>query len=304
MDAEALMQVTPEHLAKALLDRRRLLKDRLPTVIRTLEAEEQNLAPKVARAVENHKRANEIVASLKSVRVQANTEARQLLPKVRGHRDNLVASGGMITLDPDWKKEKLLEELDEIEESIQTSALDHKAEKKMIDRRKKLIEQNEKWLKVRRDSNPEMADYIDSRREMSNLFRIADKSHRDMLKAVEKAQPLHEKKVALQSELREVRRQLDRAKELLAQSDDTISHWERRLVDGYGELGLGFPDLLAAKQKVAEGGDSSFARKTPPKGKSGGKKQKNANPKQTSSKKTQSKKPQPPSESKEGDEKE
>jgi len=299
MDAEALMQVTPEHLAKALLNRRLLLKDQLPTVIRTLEAEEQNLAPKVARAVDNHKKANNIVATLKSERVKAKTDALHLLSKVRGHRDNLVESGGMVNLDPDWKKEKLFEELDEIEEIIQTSALDHKAEKKLIDRRKKLIEQNEKWLKVRRDSNPEMADYIDSRQEMSNLFRIADKSHRDMLQAVERAQPLHEKKVALQSELREVRRQLDRAKELLAQSDDAISHWERRLVDGYGELGLGFPDLLAAKQKVAEGGDSSFARKTPPIGKGGGKKQKKANPKQTASEN-----PQPSSESNEGGEEE
>lgn len=267
MDAEALMQVTPEHLAKALLDRRRLLKDQLPTVIRTLEAEEQSLAPKVAKVVENHTRANEIVASLKGGRDEAQREARKLLPTVRGHRDTLVESGGMVNLDPDWKKEKLFEELDEIEESIQTSALDHKAEKKMIDRRKKLIEQNEKWLKQRRDSNPEMADYIDSRREMSHLFKTADRSHLEMLKAVEKAQPLHEKKVALQSELREVRRQLDRAKELLSQSDDAINHWERRLVDGYGALGMGFPDLMAAKQKVAEGGDSSFARKTPVKGK-------------------------------------
>ena len=264
MDAEALLRVSPEELAQALLDRRRLLKDQLPTVIRTLEAEEQNLAPKVTRAVENHKRANDVVAKLKSTRDSSQKVAHGLLPKVRGHRDSLVESGGMVSLDPDWKKEKLFEELDEIEDSIQTSALDHKAEKKMIDRRKKLIELNEKWLKERRDMNPEMVDYIDSRREMSHLFKTADKSHRDMIKAVEKAQPLHEKKVTMQAEIREIRRVLDRAKELLAQSDDAISHWERRLKDGDGELGLGFADLLVAKKRVAEGGDSTFARKIKP----------------------------------------
>ena len=264
MDAEALLRVSPEELAQALLDRRRLLKDQLPTVIRTLEAEEQHLAPKVTRAVENHKRANDVVAKLKSTRDSSQKVAHGLLPKVRGHRDSLVESGGMVSLDPDWKKEKLFEELDEIEDSIQTSALDHKAEKKMIDRRKKLIEQNEKWLKERRDMNPEMVDYIDSRREMSHLFKTADKSHRDMIKAVEKAQPLHEKKVTMQAEIREIRRVLDRAKELLAQSDDAISHWERRLKDGDGELGLGFADLLVAKKRVAEGGDSTFARKIKP----------------------------------------
>lgn len=271
MDAEALLRVSPEELAQALLDRRRLLKDQLPTVIRTLEAEEQNLAPKVTRAVENHKRANDVVAKLKSTRDSSQKVAHGLLPKVRGHRDSLVESGGMVSLDPDWKKEKLFEELDEIEDSIQTSALDHKAEKKMIDRRKKLIELNEKWLKERRDLNPEMVDYIDSRREMSHLFKTADKSHRDMIKAVEKAQPLHEKKVTMQAEIREIRRVLDRAKELLAQSDDAISHWEHRLKDGDGELGLGFADLLVAKKRVAEGGDSTFARKIKPDNKKRGK---------------------------------
>ena len=282
MDAEALLRVSPEELAQALLDRRRLLKDQLPTVIRTLEAEEQNLAPKVTRAVENHKRANDVVAKLKSTRDSSQKVAHGLLPKVRGHRDSLVESGGMVSLDPDWKKEKLFEELDEIEDSIQTSALDHKAEKKMIDRRKKLIELNEKWLKERRDMNPEMVDYIDSRREMSHLFKTADKSHRDMIKAVEKAQPLHEKKVTMQAEIREIRRVLDRAKELLAQSDDAISHWERRLKDGDGELGLGFADLLVAKKRVAEGGDSTFARKI----KSDKKKRGKNNPRKGKSNKT------------------
>ena len=197
MESDTLLAVTPNQMAQALLDRRILLKEQLPTVIRTLEAEEQNLSPKVARIVDNHKQANEVVAKLKEVRDHAQIEARNLIPKVKQHRNVLVDSGGMVNLDPDWKKEKLLEELDEIEENIQTSALDHKAEKKMIERRKKLIEQNEKWLKERRDSNPDMAEYIDSRREMSHQFMVANKAHRNMMKAVEKAQPLHDKKVAI-----------------------------------------------------------------------------------------------------------
>ena len=261
MESDALLAVTPDQMAQALLDRRILLKEQLPTVIRTLEAEEQNLSPKVARIVDNHKQANEVVAKLKQERDHAQIEARNLIPKVKQHRNVLVDSGGMVNLDPDWIKEKLLEELDEIEENIQTSALDHKAEKRMIERRKKLIEQNEKWLKERRDSNPEMAEYIDSRREMSHQFMVANKAHRTMMKAVEKAQPLHDKKVAIQAEIREVRRQLDRAKELLSQSDHAIEHWQRRLKDGYRELGLGFPDLLRDMIQVQDGGDSSFAKR-------------------------------------------
>ena len=261
MESDALLAVTPNQMAQALLNRRILLKEQLPTVIRTLEAEEQNLSPKVARIADNHKQANEVVAKLKEERDNAQIEARNLIPKVKQHRKVLVDSGGMINLDPDWKKEKLLEELDDIEGNIQTSALDHKAEKVMIERRKKLIEQNEKWLKERRDSNPDMAEYIDSRREMSHQFMVANKAHQNMMKAVEKAQPLHDKKIAIQAEISEVRRQLDRAKELLSQSDHAIEHWQRRLKEGYSELGISFPDLLRDMNKVQNGGNSSFARK-------------------------------------------
>ncbi len=40
MNTKELLSVPPEVMAKALLNRRILLKEQLPTVIRTLEAEE------------------------------------------------------------------------------------------------------------------------------------------------------------------------------------------------------------------------------------------------------------------------
>ena len=100
---------------------------------------------------------------------------------------------------------------------------------------------------------------------MNSLYRDADKSHRNMLDGVEKARPQHEKQMNIRNELKEIRRQLDRAKELLSQSDKGINHWERRLEKGFGELDGGFSDLLEAQKKVSQGGDSSFARKKKPK---------------------------------------
>ena len=267
MDTEALLAVTPEEMTQALLMRRQVLKDELPNVIRNLEAEEEALEPKVQRTTNSHRLANDQVAQLKERRNIAQKGAAALLKDVKHARDILAEGDGMINLDPNWKKEKLFEELQDIEEKIQTSALDHRAERKMLDRRKKLLEVNEMWLKSRRDANPEMTNYIDSRGEMSSLYQEADKAHREMLEKVEKAQPLHEKKMIMGAELREIRRQLDRAKELLAQSDSAISHWERRISDGFGELGGGFPDLLATKRTVSKGGRSSFARKSKSKSK-------------------------------------
>lgn len=262
MDTKALLAVTPEELAQALLVRRQVLKEQLPNVIRNLEAEEDSLQPRVQRAVNSHRAANDKVAQVKERRNAAQKRAGATLSDVKQARDSLADSEGMVNLDPNWKKEKLFEELQEIEDVIQTSALDHRAERKMLDRRKRLLEANERWLKSRRDANPEMADYIDTRGEMSSLYREADKAHREMLVMVEKAQPLHEKKLVMGAELRELRRQLDRAKELFAQSDSAIAHWERRISDGFDGLGGGFPDLLAANRRVSEGGRSSFARKS------------------------------------------
>ena len=115
MDAEGLLRVKPEQLAEGLLARWRVLDDQLPGVIRNLEAEEDALSPKVEKAVENHRLANESVSSLKMERNESQERARALITRVREYGDSLSESGGMVNLDPDWKKEKLLEELEGIE---------------------------------------------------------------------------------------------------------------------------------------------------------------------------------------------
>ena len=260
MEVDELLAISPEQLAQALLVRRQVLKQELPGVIRNLEAEEESLEPRVKRAIQSHRSANEKVALLKEERNQSQRNASKLLTEVKDSRGKLIESGGMVNLDPNWKKEKLLEQLEEIEDSIQTSALDQKSERKLLDRRKKLLEENDKWLRSRKESNPEMSRFVEARREMVTSYRKADSAHRKMLESVAKAQPLHEKKVLLTAELRDIRRQMDRARELLDQSDVAIEHWQRRLKDGFGELGGNYRDLMKARNKVSSGGNSSFAR--------------------------------------------
>ena len=163
MEVDELLAIGPEQLAQALLVRREVLKQELPNVIRNLEAEEESLEPRVKRAVESHRKANGMVAKYKEERNLSQSKATKLLRDVKDSRDSLIKTGGMVNLDPNWKKEKLLDELEEIEDKIQTSALDHRSERKLLDRRKKLLGENEKWLKSRRDANPEMSRLIDSR---------------------------------------------------------------------------------------------------------------------------------------------
>tara|TARA_B100000686_G_scaffold349397_1_gene442704 strand:- start:7 stop:840 length:834 start_codon:yes stop_codon:yes gene_type:complete len=263
MDTVALLKLKPEELANSLLQRRLMLKESLPGVIRNLEAEEESLSPKVERLARSFEDANSKVAELKKARDSGQSEAGVLISEVKEIREDLIESGGMVNLDPKWKKEKMLEKIEEIEHKIQTSALDHRSERKLLDERRALISQNDKWLKDRKDSNPEMSEYLKKSRKMSSLYKKADKAHAKMLDAVEKAQPIYEKTTAATEELREIRSQLDRARELLSQSDRAIGHWERRLKDGFGDIGPGFPDLLRGHEIVKGGGLSSFAKAPP-----------------------------------------
>ena len=175
MDNDALLKVEPDELAQSLLNRRRMLKESLPGVIRNLEAEEDSLTPKLERQANAHQQANERVAELKLVRDEGQRKAAEIIGEIKSARKGLMESGGMVNLDPRWKKEKLFEKLEEIEQKIQTSALDHKSEGEMLDRRRKLLEENERWLADRKESNPEMAFYIEKRRELSKLYKYADK---------------------------------------------------------------------------------------------------------------------------------
>ena len=262
MDTSELMRVTPDELASALLKRRMLLKDSLPGVIRNLEAEEDTLSPRFDRVKKSFEEANEKVVKFKAERDQFQNSAGTLIPDVKRIRKKLNESGGMISLDPKWKKMMLLEQIEEIENKIQTSALDHRSERKLLEQRRSLISENDKWIRDRKDSNPEMAEYLEKNREMSKLFKKADKAHSQMIGAVSKAQPLYEKMTSASAEIREIRSQLDRAKELLAQSDKAIEYWEKRIENGFGDLGPGFRDLLKGQKNVELGGISSFAKRS------------------------------------------
>ena len=82
MEVDELLAISPEQLAQALLVRRQVLKQELPNVIRNLEAEEDSLEPRVKRAVESHRKANESVAKHKEDRNKSQKVAAKLLVDV------------------------------------------------------------------------------------------------------------------------------------------------------------------------------------------------------------------------------
>jgi uncharacterized coiled-coil DUF342 family protein len=179
----------------------------------------------------------------------------------------------MITLEPKWAKERLEEKITEIENKIETQALDHKAEGSLIAARSQLLKENEMWLQTRKESNPSMVEYIATRKEMSSLFKKADRKHAAMVELSEKGRPTYAKRITLEQEHKEIRKQLDRAMELETQSEASVKYWEEVVKNGF-KKGAGH-DLLQNSRMVEEGGIASFAtkakkRKPPKKSAKGG----------------------------------
>ena len=54
----------------------------------------------------------------------------------------------MISLDPKWKKMKLLEQIEEIEVNIQNISVRPRSERKLIEKRRALISENDKWIRI------------------------------------------------------------------------------------------------------------------------------------------------------------
>ena len=133
---------TPIEMAESLLARRIMLKDALPGIIRNLQAEEEAILPKVKRSIDRHEKANKAVSELKLKRVTLQKEAAPILKDVKSLRTKIDESGGMIRLDPNWAKERLEERLIDIESRIETQALYHKAESKLISIISSLLKEN------------------------------------------------------------------------------------------------------------------------------------------------------------------
>ena len=250
---------TPLQLAESLLARRIMLRDALPGVIRTLQAEEESILPKLRRSVDSNEKSNKEVARLKKERNELRDKARPKLARLKQLRVSIDESGGMITLEPKWAKERLEEKITEIENKIETQALDHKAEGSLIAARSQLLKENEMWLQSRKESNPAVVEYIATRKEMSSLFKRADKKHAAMVELSEKGRPNYSKRITLEQEHKEIRKQLDRAMELEMQSDASVKYWEEVVKNGF-KKGAGH-DLLQNSRRVGEGGIASFATK-------------------------------------------
>tara|TARA_B100000401_G_scaffold416092_1_gene338177 strand:+ start:415 stop:1263 length:849 start_codon:yes stop_codon:yes gene_type:complete len=255
MDLKALLSLEAEELAKKILERRQFLSEALPDIESRMAADADELAPKVEKLRLARDAASNKVADLKKRRNEAQSEARVLLQKSRELREVIEKSGGMKNLDPKWAKEKLEEQLEEIEDQIEKKALSLNDERKLLSKRKELLRKNADWLNQRKKDNPEIADYVEVSKKMNKLFTQANKLHQEMLTYVEKNEPIHAEFTEMRGELRNSMRQVERSRALIKQSESAIQFWKNTLENG-------FDDLLKSAKNVEKGGASSIRRRS------------------------------------------
>lgn len=236
MSAEELVNVSPEEIIDLLLTRRRLLQDQLPYMIQGLEETRDQMQISYDALKPKYLVKMDEINRFRMERDESHSEAKELRIKVEKIQNDLVNTGQMMSLDPRWKKDKLLSELNAIDDRIQTSALDHVEERKLLEERRKLIRRNDDWLEERKQANPELANYVQGRRDMSRLYQSGNKAHQDMIQALEKSASERKKFNQIRKDLRDAKNQLEAAARLMAESEQAIAYWTRRKEEGIGEI--------------------------------------------------------------------
>ncbi|CAI8187008.1 MAG: Uncharacterised protein [Methanobacteriota archaeon] len=270
MSVEELVNVPPEGIIDLLLTRRRLLQDQLPYMIQGLEETRDQMQIAYDTLKPKYLKKMDEINRFRMERDEAHSEAKELRNKVEKLQDDLARNGQMKSLDPRWKKDKLLSELDSIDDRIQTSALDHVEERKLLEERRKLIRRNDDWLEERKQANPELAEYVQARRDMSRLYQSGNRAHQDMIQTLEKSASSRKKFNQTRKDLRDAKTQLEAAGRLMEESEQAISYWARRKENGIGEIEpdpmlknpkFHIHNLGEKAQRIREGNTSAAGRR-------------------------------------------
>jgi uncharacterized coiled-coil DUF342 family protein len=260
MELEQIVALAPEEVAEIIVARRIELREQLPAVIEQRKTEVDYLKPLVEENRQARDRTTNRVRDLKQRRNVCQVEARGLRTQLAETREKLLSEGNMRNPDPAWAKERLEERISELDDKLQKQALDLETERKMIGEMRQLLRRHQEWVEQNLAQNPELKDYREGWERHKTLLDEAQECHTEMTDLAAQSEGEHARFEETRHVLRESMRQLNRARSLMAQSDEAISYWNHRLKHGFNEIGDNTGDLLAPGAKVAAGGHSSMAR--------------------------------------------
>ena len=252
MDAEALLQLTPELLAKALIHRHERLLEELPEVIIQHQDDLDFAKPQAESARAQRDLLNTQVASLKNERNVCTSRAGELRSEATALREKLQEEGKLRNPDPKWAREKLDAELKQLEFDLETQAGDHKREYKILRQMRDLQAEHELWVEKNAAKVPELMVYFKVQQEIRKLYDQAQKAHQTMLEMVDENHELHNTFVEKEEKRRIAASRFSRSTRSLDISKAAIDGWNNR-------LSKGFNDLMIDRTRVNDGGMSSIA---------------------------------------------
>jgi len=261
MELTAILALSPEEVAKAVIARRHELNETLPDIVRERRKEVDYLTPLVDQVREERDQINQQVQDLKDRRNACHKEARELRTSLVAMREQLLEENRLKNPNPAWAKDKLAEKLAELDSKLETEALDLKAERKLLKEMRKAVNAHREWVSERQSSDPEAQQYRDGWARCGELMDEADANHKEMVVLAQLSKELHEKFAEHRDVHKEAAGQLNRARSLLSHTDDVVSYWNLRISKGFGDLKDGSGDLMAASRRVADGQPSSMPRK-------------------------------------------
>ena len=252
MDADALLQLTPDLLAKALIHRHERLIEELPEAMKQYQDDLDFAKPQAESARTQRDVVNAKVASLKSERNTCTSHASSLRTDATALREKLQEEGKLRNPDPKWARQKLDVELKQLEFDLETQAGDHKREYKILRQMRDLQAEHEQWVEKNTAKVPELKEYFMVQQEMRKLYDQAQKAHQTMLELVDENHQLHDTFVNKEEKRRIAASRLSRSTRSFDISNAAIDGWNNR-------LSKGFDELLADRNRVSEGGLSSIA---------------------------------------------
>ena len=263
MDVSTLIAMTPEEVAQSIISRRRELVELLPEIIRERRKELDYLNPLVDESLKERDSATNNVKNLKVERDNFQRESKELRIHLINLREKLIAEKRLKNPNPGWAKDKLASKLAELDEKLETSALDINSERKLLREMKELTRSHEEWVANRIESDPDLKEYQEGWKKYRELLDSANDAHEKLTELASISSEFHTKFEENRDVQKIAQGQLNRSKALQQSADEIIGYWNHRIEKGFDDLKDGTGDLLAAARMVAEGKESSMPRQSP-----------------------------------------
>ena len=191
---------------------------------------------------------NERVQTLKQQRDVTREKIRTLIEEIKSHNKKIME---LKKKTPRESRRELQKEFEDIEWKIQTTPLDIKDEKRLIES----VRQLETQLNIYRKIDQHAKKVAEIRKELEPLETNADLAHQELTATAEKSQEIHAKMIAKISESKDIKAEADdlHAAYIRAKEEVKPLHEEfRKLTEQRRKMQAAMREKDAKRKKDAE----------------------------------------------------